>query len=304
MGLDPFNEPMDNVDGLVVWEDFQNGGPEHADPGIDYALFSLSYNSMSLNMHGLTESDVFFTNFTGSFWLYAQAADMGLAGQPGEEVGDNVDALEILVPGDADLNGTVGFPDFTILAANYGGPGRWRDGDFSGNNLVDFPDFTTLAANYGGFSSPPPQSQSSEQQGSNGSAVTLVVDTATGQMSLVGGPANLSGYSISSAAGCLIPDADGDADPFMFYLSNTSNLVDAGNEGSTVAMPPDIALDAMWTVGCARDLVFSFGLEGQSDPVSGEIIYEEAEVIPEPATLALLGLTAIGLMVRRHRHSG
>jgi hypothetical protein len=122
-------------------------------------------------------------------------------------------------------------------------------------------------------------------------------------MSLVGGPAALSGYNITSAAGALIPDADGNASPFGFYLSNTANDVTAGILGSSVPIPPDIALDAMWNTAGAQDLLFSYGLCGEPDPVQSEVIYEQAEVIPEPATLALLGISAIGLMVRRRRRS-
>ncbi len=90
----------DDIDGLIVWDlnllgGSMWGGPG-AQPGIDYALFSLSHGSVSLAQWGLSEADIFFTDFSGSFALYANAADLGLIGGPGSSPGDNVDALEII----------------------------------------------------------------------------------------------------------------------------------------------------------------------------------------------------------------
>ena len=102
MGLDGFGQNTDDIDALVMYDLGMLGGPywgsgsQGAEPGIDYALFSLSHGSASLNMYQLSEADIFLTNFTGSFALYAGAADLGLIGGPGEYPGDNVDALEII----------------------------------------------------------------------------------------------------------------------------------------------------------------------------------------------------------------
>lgn len=52
-------------------------------------------------------------------------------------------------PGDANLDGRVGFDDFLSLANNFGSPGGWWQGDFDGNGEVDFLDFVTLANNFG-----------------------------------------------------------------------------------------------------------------------------------------------------------
>ncbi len=96
LGLDT----LDNIDALVLYDLNQLGGPKWngpgAEAGIDYALFSLSHGSASLNNLGLSEADIFFTDFSGSFALYAGAADLGLAGGPGFTPGDNVDALEVV----------------------------------------------------------------------------------------------------------------------------------------------------------------------------------------------------------------
>jgi hypothetical protein len=100
MGLDSVGGPnTDSIDALVM---FDNGTPGPVneggvEPGIDYALFSLSPGSTSLVAFGLNSSDVFFTDFTNAFALYAPSASLGLIGVPGGEplVGDNIDALEI-----------------------------------------------------------------------------------------------------------------------------------------------------------------------------------------------------------------
>lgn len=53
------------------------------------------------------------------------------------------------LPGDANLDGGVMFDDFSTLSNNFGQPGRWKEGDFSGNARVDFADFTLLSNNFG-----------------------------------------------------------------------------------------------------------------------------------------------------------
>lgn len=51
--------------------------------------------------------------------------------------------------GDANLNGTVDFPDFLALSADFGNSGGWAEGDFDGNGQVEFPDFLALSGNFG-----------------------------------------------------------------------------------------------------------------------------------------------------------
>ena len=144
---------MDNIDALVVWEDpdptvFR---PGIVDPGADYALFSLSHGSTSLNQWGLTESDIFFTNFTGGFWLYAAGVDLGLADAPGMFPGDNVDALETLYPGDSNLDDCVDGLDYVTWSNNYlpiGAPTDWLRGDFTGDGLTDGLDYVVWSNNF------------------------------------------------------------------------------------------------------------------------------------------------------------
>jgi hypothetical protein len=145
-------ELEDDIDALIVWDQGQWGGPDWGGPGaeptVDYALFSLSPGSSSLAQYGLNPGDVFFTNFTGAFWTFASARQLGLEEYFAFELLDNVDALEVLVPGDATLDGTVDVSDLGVLAGHWGGPGRWQTGDFSGDGWVDVSDLGILAGGW------------------------------------------------------------------------------------------------------------------------------------------------------------
>lgn len=57
------------------------------------------------------------------------------------------------LPGDADLDGVVGFDDLVTVARNYGkNNATWQDGDFNGDGNVGFDDLVILARNYGAMS--------------------------------------------------------------------------------------------------------------------------------------------------------
>lgn len=53
------------------------------------------------------------------------------------------------LPGDANLDGAVGFGDLLTVAQNYAQPGEWITGDFTGDGTVGFPDLLVLAQHYG-----------------------------------------------------------------------------------------------------------------------------------------------------------
>ena len=53
------------------------------------------------------------------------------------------------IPGDCNLNGTVGFDDFNVVLTHYGLPGDWSTGDFNYNGTVDFQDFNAALTYYG-----------------------------------------------------------------------------------------------------------------------------------------------------------
>lgn len=55
-----------------------------------------------------------------------------------------------LLPGDANLDGSVTFADYQILEANFGdSPAVWGMGNFNGDQSVTFADYQILEANFG-----------------------------------------------------------------------------------------------------------------------------------------------------------
>lgn len=174
MGLDGMGPNSDDVDALVLYD---LGTPGVLDPGVDYALFSLSPGSRSLvrppNQPQLTAADIFFTDFRQSFATFATDADLGLSGTifPAELEGmisgngssaglgtpgtDNVDGLGSYALGDMDWNGTLNLQDVDDFVQGVTRPDDYRDlnldhfgqpatilGDFSvpRDGLVDFDD--------------------------------------------------------------------------------------------------------------------------------------------------------------------
>ena len=68
----------------------------------------------------------------------------------GFDLGTSATLYTATLPGDADLDGKVGFADLVILARHYGMiNATWTDGDFNRDGIVDFGDLVTLAGNYG-----------------------------------------------------------------------------------------------------------------------------------------------------------
>jgi hypothetical protein len=51
--------------------------------------------------------------------------------------------------GDANLDGSVNFNDFSILQNHYGQSGDWSQGDFNHDGTINFNDFSALQNNYG-----------------------------------------------------------------------------------------------------------------------------------------------------------
>jgi hypothetical protein len=138
MGLDILGGAgSDSIDALVVFDVPPLGGPGNGGPGaqagLDFALFSLAPGSASLGALGLDAADVFLTDFSGAFALYASSADLGLMGAAGgvPTAGDNVDALEIRRLGD---------PTFSV---DFQGPTRGMPDSFTGTPISEGDILTT-----------------------------------------------------------------------------------------------------------------------------------------------------------------
>jgi hypothetical protein len=80
---------------------------------------------------------------------YAEASAVG---SPATFLGQPVDGTAVLVrytrQGDANLDGTTGIGDFSLLGANFNQPGKWNSGDFNYDGTTSIGDFSLLAANY------------------------------------------------------------------------------------------------------------------------------------------------------------
>lgn len=165
MGLDTLGPNSDDMDALVLYD---LGVAGVLEPGVDFALFSLSPGSRSLQTYELTAADVFFTDFRQSFATYAADADLGLlgtvgpaglggggSGPGGSAASDNLDALGSYPLGDMDWNGSLDFDDVDDFVQGLARPDDYRDvnldhfgqpaiilGDFSQprDGLVDFDD--------------------------------------------------------------------------------------------------------------------------------------------------------------------
>ncbi len=90
-----------------------------------------------------------YTDFACSpdtYYLYRVCA---VRGEAWSHWSNQVGALTPMA-GDADMNGTVGDADFSVLLGSWGQSQRtWVDGDFSGNGVVGDEDFSQLLGNWG-----------------------------------------------------------------------------------------------------------------------------------------------------------
>lgn len=161
MGLDLTGAP-DDIDALQVWD--MDGIPTTIAPGIDFAIFSLRAGSATLAFTGMSPGDVFITDFTGGFDIFAYGTELGLTPF------DELDALTLGLPArppkcaDQDGDGDVDLADFAVFASCYGGsgnppaascpPGANCDFDIDGD--VDLADFAIFAGCFGGSGNPIP----------------------------------------------------------------------------------------------------------------------------------------------------
>jgi hypothetical protein len=90
------------------------------------------------------------TSASGRAVGYAEASELGLTSFLNRPTIDSTAVLlRSTLPGDANLDGSVGFDDLLALAQNYGMPGRWTQGDSNYDATISFDDLLALAQNYG-----------------------------------------------------------------------------------------------------------------------------------------------------------
>ena len=207
--------------------------------------------------------------------------------------------VRIYRPGNTDFDEDVDFTDFSSLAGNFTGTlplftggKEWEQGDFNFDGAVAFDDFSQLAGNFTGTVTAPSGDTAS------GGDVHLEINYVTGTLTLQPTNADLAGYSIRSPDSQLVPDADGVAAPFLFYLLNAPQEVTAGSVGSTTMLTDDLVLDITFAGDQAQaaNLVFQYTRAGEVSPVDGIV-----HIVPEPATLILLAAGGLLVMPRRRR---
>ena len=96
---------------------------------------------------GLTSSSAAANSAVAGLGI-ANAAELGLTSFLGQTVAATDTLVRYTRLGDANLDGTTGLGDFSLLGANYNQAGGWSKGDFNYDGTVGLGDFSLLAANY------------------------------------------------------------------------------------------------------------------------------------------------------------
>lgn len=142
LGLDLQGPNTDDVDALIL---FDNGTVGVLDPGIDFALFSLSPGSQSLTSHQITAADLFFTDFKGSFTIFAPDETFGLDGtmKPAENSlhSDNLASTALILMGDMNQNHSYEYEDYGLFSVGLSDP----------EGYLRLPGIVWPAENYGDF---------------------------------------------------------------------------------------------------------------------------------------------------------
>jgi len=172
-----------------------------------------------------------------------------------------------------------------ILACNVwpGGDGDWTCGDFTGDGVVSGPDIQAiLAVNLWGG----PQPYSAPQCPGKGGAVELIVDSATGGLTIVAGNTPINGYLIESATGSL---TGGPAKNLGWFAEDTDSRI-SGAMGYSLTGRHDLGLVIGLDATGYGDLTFTYTVQGSAGVFLGRV------VVPEPGTLTMLAVGLIGLL--------
>jgi hypothetical protein len=192
--------------------------------------------------------------------------------------------------GDINLDHDVDLDDGSVLVANFGTVGGmdWQDGDFNGDDAVDLNDGALLVASFG--------PDDGDTAGNGGQAVWTFDAVVNGLATLISVDSNGQALLITEALDGATLELVQQAVPFSAPQPGpgaqvgellTSNFI-TGQELIDISVPaPGVySFNARWNV-----------LGGDEQSVRFQI-----EFIPEPASLALLGLGGL-LVLRRRRNA-
>jgi len=222
----------------------------------------------------------------------------GFDDAPAVRYTDTTVEVRITVRGDADFDDDVDISDFNTLATWFdpggvwGAENTWSRGNFDGDRDIDITDFGTLATNFnpGGVND---AGAAESRTPADMRAVDLIVDLATGEVLLDGSAAAVSGMQVYSADSGLI--AHDLAPAILQFVLATNPTTYAEGAFTDIAIDGQVSLGNLYNLPVdARDLKFEYTMMGRAT-VTGRVIY-----IPEPASLALLGICGLMMLHRRH----